>query len=230
ATVKEKTEVGELETLIRDYKDSNPEVGQIEGVEHTILLTSSEPISAKPYKIPLALREKTKEDVNRLLRLNIIQKSDSPYNSPALPIYKRNGSIRLASDYRKINSHTSPEAYPFSEPFDILVGLKGSVVLSQIDLSMGYYQISMSPESRKFTAFSIFGEHYEFLRMPFGLANAPRPFQKAMIRLLGDLEFVKVFLDDILVHSPDEKGWPEFRRKFWTRNFAEIIFFNLLTP
>ncbi|KAG0419853.1 Retrovirus-related Pol polyprotein from transposon gypsy [Dictyocoela roeselum] len=63
----------------------------------------------------------------------------------------------------------------------------------------------MSSESRKFTAFSIFGEHYEFLRMPFGLANAPRTFQRAMNRLLGGFEFVKIYLDDILVHSPDTR-------------------------
>ncbi|KAG0437949.1 Retrovirus-related Pol polyprotein from transposon 17.6 [Dictyocoela muelleri] len=61
----------------------------------------------------------------------------------------------------------------------------------------------MDVKSRKYTSFSIFGEHYEFIRMPFGLKNASRTFQKAMIRLLGDNDFVKIFINDILVHSPD---------------------------
>ncbi|KAG0438123.1 Retrovirus-related Pol polyprotein from transposon 17.6 [Dictyocoela muelleri] len=59
----------------------------------------------------------------------------------------------------------------------------------------------MDSESRKYTAFSIFGEHYELFRMPFGLSNAPKTFQRAMNRLLGHLECVKIFIDDVLIHS-----------------------------
>ncbi|KAG0436691.1 Retrovirus-related Pol polyprotein from transposon 17.6 [Dictyocoela muelleri] len=61
----------------------------------------------------------------------------------------------------------------------------------------------MDPQSRKYTSFSIFGEHYEYLRMPFGLSNAPRTFQRAMNHLIGEYDFVKIFLDDILIHSRD---------------------------
>jgi hypothetical protein len=66
---------------------------------------------------------------------------------------------------------------------------------------MGYYQIPIKSEDISKTAFILAGEKYEFLRMPFGLANAPRTFQHTMNGLLKDFDFVKVYLDDILIHS-----------------------------
>lgn len=48
------------------------------------------------------------------------------------------------------------------------------------------------------------GGHYEYLRVPFGLANAPRIFQKMMNKRLSALPFIRVFLDNILVFSNDE--------------------------
>ncbi|KAG0439306.1 Transposon Tf2-9 polyprotein [Dictyocoela muelleri] len=193
----------DIAKMISDYQINNPTLGTIKNFNHKIHYNSSEIISLTPYKIPINIREQTKKEIKRLLQLKIIQKSDSPFNSPALPILKSNGNVRLVIDYRKINAHTVSDSFPFPEPMDILSDLKGSTIFSQIDLSSGYYQIPMEENSRKYTSFSIYGEHYEFLRMPFGLKNAPRTFQKAMIRLLGHLDFVKIFIDDILIHSPN---------------------------
>ncbi|KAG0438590.1 Retrovirus-related Pol polyprotein from transposon opus [Dictyocoela muelleri] len=51
------------------------------------------------------------------------------------------------------------------------------------------------------TGFTLMNRSYVFLRMPFGLTNAPRTFQFAMTKIFSDLAFVKIYLDDILVHS-----------------------------
>ena len=69
---------------------------------------------------------------------------------------------------------------------------------------MGYYQIKMDPDSIYLTSFIILNQQFEFLRMPFGLSNAPRTFQAAMLAFFRDFKFVKVYLDDILVHSKSE--------------------------
>ncbi|KAF9761084.1 Transposon Ty3-I Gag-Pol polyprotein [Nosema granulosis] len=66
---------------------------------------------------------------------------------------------------------------------------------------MGYYQIEIDNESIPKTAFVLPFGQYEFLRMPFGLSNAPREFQRIMNEKLSDLNFVKVFVDDILIYS-----------------------------
>ncbi|CAF1017691.1 unnamed protein product [Brachionus calyciflorus] len=59
----------------------------------------------------------------------------------------------------------------------------------------------MSPDSIEKTAFSTPDGHYEFLRLPFGLKNAPADFSGIMHKVLGNLNFVEIYLEDITVHS-----------------------------
>ncbi|KAG0440785.1 Retrovirus-related Pol polyprotein from transposon [Dictyocoela muelleri] len=127
------------------------------------------------------------------------------YCSPAFPILKRNGRVRLVIDYRKLNEITLKTNYIFPTITEILTQLHNSTVFSKIDLNLGYYQIPLDEKSIQYTAFGINNKRYEFLRMPFGLSNAPRTFQRAMNELLNHLPYVKVYIDDILIHSEDEE-------------------------
>ncbi|KAG0437997.1 hypothetical protein DMUE_3365 [Dictyocoela muelleri] len=94
---------------IREYKINNPVVGTIESFKHTIHYTSPNIILLTPYKVPINIIIQTKEVFNRLLALKIIRKSNSPFNFPAIPIYKRNGSVRLEIDFPRINAKTTLE-------------------------------------------------------------------------------------------------------------------------
>ena len=141
-------------------------------------------------------------ELDKLVDNGIIRPSNSCYAPPAYPILKRNGEIRLVVDYRRINAITEKETCTILGIQDQLIDLQESKFFSTIDLRSGYYQIEMDPESIKFTAFIIAGKHYEFIRMPFGLMNAPRTFQRTMTQQLGNLKYVRVYLDDILIHSP----------------------------
>ena len=104
-------------------------------------------------------------------------------------------------DYRKLNECTRNENFPFPNIHEQLYDLNGAKIFSQIDLDRGYNQVILEEESKKYTAFICQFGVYEFNRMPFGLKNAPKSFQKVMIGILGDLKYIKVFLDDILVFS-----------------------------
>jgi len=84
---------------------------------------------------------------------------------------------------------------------DILDNMLGSLWFSTLDLKSGYYQVAMSPASIEKTAFVTPDGHYEFLRLPFGLKNAPSHFSKIMFQAIGDQGFVKIYLDDITIHS-----------------------------
>lgn len=72
-------------------------------------------------------------------------------------------------------------------------------------MAQGYYQVPVAPESIHKTAFVTPDGQNEFLRMPFGLANAPATFQRMINNVLGNLRFDKVivYLDDILIPSQD---------------------------
>ncbi|KAG0420260.1 Retrovirus-related Pol polyprotein from transposon [Dictyocoela roeselum] len=119
--------------------------------------------------------------------MNIIRPSKSPYSSPAFQIIKRNGKIRSVIDYRKLNSITVPNPYIFPTIQDLLSQLNTSKIFSKIDLNLGYYQIPLEENLIKYTVFSINNTKYEFLRMPFGLSNAPITFQNAMDNIFENL-------------------------------------------
>src|SRR5699024_6790698 len=71
-------------------------------------------------------------------------------------------------------------------------------------LRKGYYQIMLRKEDREKTAFAFKGKLYHFKRMPFGSCNAPQTFQRLMKKVLGDLPFVVIYLDDVLIYSNNE--------------------------
>ena len=79
--------------------------------------------------------------------------------------------------------------------------LAGRKVFSKIDLRKGYHQVPVEegdiPKTAVITPFGLF----EFLRMPFGLRNAGQTFQRLMDELMGDLPYMFIYLDDVLVAS-----------------------------
>jgi hypothetical protein len=86
----------------------------------------------------------------------------------------------MCVDYRRLNQVTITEQWPLPRIDDILDGLLGSKWSSTLDLKSGYYQVAMSSNSITKTAFITPDGHYEFLRLPFGLKNAPSHFSKLM--------------------------------------------------
>ncbi|CAF1105606.1 unnamed protein product, partial [Brachionus calyciflorus] len=138
-----------------------------------------------------------------MLEAKIIRPSKSPWSSPIIVVPKKNGQKRICIDYRKLNSITETEKWPLPNINDLLDRLRDSVWFSVIDLKSGYWQILMDDESITLTAFTTPDGHYEFVRLPFGFKNAPTDFSRIMKMIFGDLTFVEVYIDDIIVHSID---------------------------
>ena len=139
-----------------------------------------------------------------MLKAGVIKPSSSPLASPVTLVPKGEG-WRFFIDYRKINQVTKRDRYPVPRIDDFFYLLQGNSVFSTLDLKNGYHQLSIDPTDTEKTAFVCHKGQFEFLRVPFGLANAPAQFQRTMDHIFRDLlgVCVLVYIDDIIVYSPD---------------------------
>lgn len=198
-----------LYSLLQKYRDcfatNLGEIGCAVDVEMKIDLVDNKPIVYRPYRLSHSEREKVRETVDELLQNNIIRESTSDYASPILMVKKKTGEQRLCVDFRALNNKTIKDRFPLPLIDDQLSNLSGNNFFTTLDLASGYYQIPMAPSSRHLTAFVTPDGHYEFLRMPFGLANAPAVFQRMINKILGNrrFEYALAYLDDVLIPSKD---------------------------
>ena len=81
----------------------------------------------------------------------------------------------------------------------MLQELEGFTYATALDLNMGYYTISLDPEAAKICTIIFPWGKYSYKRLPMGIAGSPDIFQEKMSDLMATLEFVRTYLDDLLI-------------------------------
>jgi len=177
--------------------------GKIEAFQCQIRVKAGDPIHQKQYPIPIARIPRVDAEIQRMLKLEIIEKSTSPWSSPIVCTEKKNGDIRLCLDARKINTMIIPDRECPTNMEETLMKFRGMKYLSSIDLTAGYWQCPLKKECREITAFLHRGRNYQFKVLPFGLINSVAEFQKILDQVLGPeiLQFAAVYVDDIHITS-----------------------------
>ena len=172
------------------------------------LKPGSLPYHAKPYPIPRIYEKTLKQDLDRLCSLGVLRKINrSEWAAPSMIIPKKDTTVRFVSDFRELNKRIKRQPYPIPKIQDLMLKLEGFMYGTSLDLNMGYYHIMLTPESQRLcTIVFPFGK-YEYLRLPMGLCNSPDILQEKMSNLMTGLEFVRTYIDDILILS--KNSWQE---------------------
>ena len=144
-----------------------------------------------------------KERIQELLERGFIQPSTSQYGSSILFVKKADGSLRLCIDYRGLNTITVKNRAPLPSITEMRNRLIGAKYFTKLDLKDGYHNIRINNADVHKTAFKCRYGHFEYLVVPFGLANAPAVFSNMMNRVLRSVLDISVisYLDDILIYS-----------------------------
>ena len=203
------------------FSKGNEDIGRTQLITMDIDTGDSPPVSSRPYTLALKHHQWVQSEIETLERAGVITKSMSPWASPIVVVPKKSQhgeppKKRLCIDFRKINnlqqavitegkSKGCLSLVPLPKIDEMYAKLKGAKFFSTIDLRSGYYHIALGKDSHAKTAFVMPFGKYEFLQVPFGLAQAPTYFQHLMNKVLDNCSFAMTYLDDIIIFSETEE-------------------------
>ena len=151
------------------------------------------------------MRQEIEKQIGNLVKHKILEPSTSEWNSPIVMCKKKDGTYRMACDFRELNKVSQPLHYPLPRADDIFdsIGHSKAKYFSSMDMASGFWQIPLDPETKHKTGIITHHGVWNWNKLPFGLMSAPTAFQKTMATIFRDLNWkqVLIYVDDILLIS-----------------------------
>ena len=181
--------------------------GKTELTFHEIRTAGATPIRMPPYWIPVAYQKQVREELKAMEEIGIIEPAKSSWSSPMVMIKKKDGGVRLCGDYCKLNELTEEDPYCMPRADELIERIGRATYITTLDMTKGFYQVPMKVGDRVKTVFTTPLGRYQFIRMPFGLKEAPATFQRLVDGLLdGTHDYAVAYIDDVAVFST---SWTE---------------------
>ena len=201
-TIGSRLERKDVVTIFKEFQDvlqSQPKKTNL--MKHKIITKTDRPVKLPVYRLPHAYRETVLKKLEEMEKSGVIEPSQSEWAVPIVIVKKKDGSLRICVDYRRLNSVTAMDAYPMPKTDELIdkLGKAKYITCTTLDLAWGYWQVPMNKEDKDKTAFITPKGLYQFRVMPFGLCGAPATFQRIMDRVICGP--VAVYLDDVVIFS-----------------------------
>ena len=184
----------------------NERLGTLPGKVHLQVDPDCKPVILPAREIHVSVREKFKEQLQRLERLKAITPVHEPteWVSQIVVAVKKSGELRVCIDQRPLNTVLKRERYQIPVIDDLLPDLTDARVFTKVDLASAFWHLELDRESSMLTTFATPYGRYRWLRLPFGLSVSSEIFQKRLHQELQGLPGVKCIADDILIHGTCE--------------------------
>ena len=215
--IKERPEVkSKLIKIALDHFDifslNETDIGQCNLMKYDIeLVEDAKPVKAKNIPLNPEYEARLKEQLDKWLQAGVVSEGLSEWNSPIFAVRKKpskpggEGKLRFVIDFRLLNNYTKKVSWPLPLISDNLNRLGKGRIFSTLDLTQAYHAMSLTEESKPYTAFTANGRQYTFNKLPFGLCNAPSMFCHLMDKVLsllpGLYAYVISYLDDLIIFS-----------------------------
>ena len=150
-----------------------------------------------------------------MLDNDIIETSKSDWSSPCILVPKPDGTYRLCTDFRKVNSVTKTDSYPIPRIDDCIDKIGSAKFVSKFGLLKGYWQVPLTERAKEISAFVTPDGLFQYKVMPFGMKNAPATFQRMIHSLLHGLQGCEAYIDDAIIYSDTWEEHLQIMRKFF---------------
>ena len=222
------------------------DLGWTDVMQHKIHMKSETPVFVKQFRVPYEHQSVLHEFVEELLKTGAITESRSPYNSPVFCVPKKlppdaepgtTAPLRCVLDFRAVNRHAIPQSYSMKDCRECLddIGRAEAKIYSQLDLTSGFWQMSLAKECRPYTAFTVpgmSGSKFEWTVMPMGLQGSSSSFAMLIDFVLRKVKGISSYIDDVLAYSDTheaqlkilEEVFLRFRKYGLKLNMSKSIF------
>ncbi len=141
----QKTELQHLVGQFPDVFSSTP--GRTQILQHEIRTPPGNIVRQRPYRVPEARRQAIEEEIQQMLKLGVIEPSNSPWSSPIVLVPKPDGTLRFCNDFRRLNEISEFDGYPMPLVDELLDRLGRARYISTLDLTKGYWQVRQGKAS-----------------------------------------------------------------------------------
>ena len=153
--------------LTANYADVfNKGLGTLPGKVRLQVDPDCKPVILPARKVPVSVREKFKEELQRLERLKVITPVDelTEWVSQIVVAVKKSGELRVCIDPRPLNTILKRERYKIPVIDDLLPDLTDARVFTKVDLASAFWHLELDLESSMLTTFATPYGRYRWLR------------------------------------------------------------------
>ena len=187
--------------FLAEFNDYFGDIGSLPKTHHISVKPEVTPTILPARGVSIALRDKLKSKLDRMIKLDVIQPVSVPteWVNSLVTVEKPNGKLRVCLDLRDLKKSIKRQPYKLPTVEESFSEMIGARYFSKLDASNGYCQIKIDSESSRLLTFAAPFGRFCFKRLPYGMLSASEIFQADISEIIEGLEGARNSQDDIII-------------------------------